>query len=378
MQIILIGNYPLDKQESMIRFAEMLKRGLHKQGIGCHILQPKVVFGKYVKTTASGFGKWVGYIDKWIVFPGLLRLKFLKSEFRNSEVRFHICDHSNSPYLRHLPKEKASITCHDVLAIRGAFGYDDAHCPASRLGKYYQKWILGNLLRADKIACDSQATLNNLKDFVVDEKNNQKKWEVIHCAFNANFYPLVKNQAKDLLQKAGVPAKPYLLNVGSNLQRKNRRLLIDMIASLGDKWDGNILYAGDPADEELLNYAVKLGCRDRIVSVSKPDHETLVALYSECEALIFPSFSEGFGWSVIEAQACGAPVIASNVEPMPEVSGGAALYADPYQPETFVTAFLSLQNPDEKKAVIEKGFENAKRFELAKMIDAYLKLLNAS
>lgn len=378
MQIILIGNYPLDKQESMIRFAEMLKRGLHNQGIDCHILQPKVVFGKYVKTTASGFGKWVGYIDKWIIFPSLLRLKLFKGEFRKPEIRFHICDHSNAPYLKHLPKEKASITCHDVLAIKGAFGYADAHCPASRLGKFYQKWILNNLLRAYKIACDSQATLTDLKDFVVDKKDNQKRWEVIHCAFNANFYPLEKNRAKDLLQKAGMPSKPYLLNVGSNLQRKNRKLLIDMLAAIGDKWNGNVCYAGDPADEDLLNYAVKLGLKDRIISVSKPDHETLVALYSECEALIFPSFSEGFGWSVIEAQACGAPVVASTIEPMPEVSGGGALHADPYQPETFADAFLSLQNPAERNAVIEKGLENAKRFDLAKMIDAYLKLLNVS
>src|SRR5437667_1975253 len=131
----------------------------------------------------------------------------------------------------------------------------------------------------------------------------KKSWRVIHPSFNANFYPLEKKQTTDLLQRAGMSQEPYLLHVGSNLQRKNRKMLIDMISLLGDKWKGNICYAGDPANDELLNYAEELGMKDRIVSVAKPDHETLLALYSGCEALIYPSFSEGFGWPVIEAQA---------------------------------------------------------------------------
>src|SRR5947209_3716134 len=126
MQIILIGDYPLDEWESMIRFGEMLKAGFQDRGIDCNIWQPKIVFGRYVKSTSTGVGKWVGYIDKWIIFPILLRSRLLKRKFRRSDTRFHICDHSNSPYLKYLPKDNTSITCHDVLAIRGAFGYADA------------------------------------------------------------------------------------------------------------------------------------------------------------------------------------------------------------------------------------------------------------
>jgi glycosyltransferase involved in cell wall biosynthesis len=370
MKVILIGNYPPDSQESMSRFAEMLKTGLQERGIQCGIWFPKVVFGKFVKSPFSGVGKWFGYIDKWFLFPVLIRLRLLTTS-ATSDVKFHVCDHSNSPYLRHLPKDKVSITCHDVLAIRGALGYEDAFCPASRLGEILQKWILNNLIKANKIAFDTRSTFDQFMELAGDIPPKEK-WVIIHCAFNAEFRRLDKKHARAMF---GIPAVPYVLSVGSNLQRKNRRLLIDMISGLGDKWNGTICYAGDPADDELLRYAEKLGVKDRIVSVTKPDHETLLALYGECEALIFPSFSEGFGWPLIEAQACGAPVIASNIEPMPEVSNGSALHADPYQPETFVSAFLRLSDQKTREKVINKGFQNAKRFDLSKMVESYLALI---
>lgn len=372
MKIILIGNYLPDAQESMSRFAGMLEAGFEDRGIECVIWSPLVVLGKLPGLTLFGIGKWIGYVDKWIIFPLVIRFRLLKNENTGSDIRFHICDHSNSPYLRHLPKDKTSLTCHDVLAIRGAFGYEDAFCPASRFGKILQKWIFNSLVCADRIAFDSQATFSQL--IALDRKPvaANRRWAVIHCAFNAEFGRSDKNEAAKLTK---IFLTPYLLSVGSNLERKNRKLLIDMLVGLDDQWNGNVCFAGQPASKELLEYADKSGVKDRIISVAKPDHETLLALYRGCEALIFPSFSEGFGWPVIEAQVCGAPVVASNIEPMPEVSNGTALHADPYEPTSFVDAFLTLLDPETKKRVIGAGLENAKRFDRSKMIDSYLELI---
>ena len=172
--------------------------------------------------------------------------------------------------------------------------------------------------------------------------------------------------------------KPFLLHVGSRLMRKNRKLLLDMIALLGFRWDGNICYAGEPIDEELSNYARSLGLEERIISIEKPDHLTLVALYNAATVFIFPSFSEGFGWPVIEAQACGTPVIASNIESLMEVSDGTALHADPSKPEQFAEAFLSLKNDVLKLELIENGFKNTLRFRPERMVNAYLDLYGVS
>ena len=373
MPIILIGNYPPDRQESMERFTQMLYTGFNKCGISTEIWKPSVFFGKFSKSTNAGVGKWLGYLDKWIVFPIQLRIKSKKRNANN--LRFHICDHSNAPYLSQLPPERTAITCHDVLAIRGALGYADAYCPASGPGKLLQKWILKNLSQANKIAFVSRTTLKQFQELASDSAIINKRLRVIYNAFNDDFFPSGGRVSEKILDKTGLKQHtPFLLHVGSDLPRKNRRLLIDMVHSLGTRWNGSICFAGQPADEYLLAHAKSLGLGERIVSVVRPEHETLVALYSNCDAFIFPSFSEGFGWPVIEAQACGAPVIASNIEPMPEVSGAAALHADPANPGDFADAFLSLKDSATRSEIIKRGIQNSNRFDSRQMIKAYLDL----
>jgi glycosyltransferase involved in cell wall biosynthesis len=315
--IILIGNYLPDKQESMVRFAHMLDSGFRAAGISTEIWWPRVFFGKKVKSTYFGVGKWLAYLDKWVLFPLLLRWRLLSSKLHGPLVRFHVCDHSNAPYLKYLPVARTGITCHDVLAIRGAMGYADAYAPASFLGKILQKWILYYLSRAKLLAAVSQLTINQLRELTAEQKVRQAEWVVIHNALNADFSP-TGGSKKDPLGST----TPYLLHVGSGLPRKNRQLLLSMVHVLGERWQGNICFAGEAIDEALLTQAESLGLSSRMISVVKPEHEMLVALYRSCEAFVFPSFSEGFGWPVIEAQACGVPVIASNIDPMPEISGG--------------------------------------------------------
>lgn len=375
MRIILIGNYPPDSQESMERFAQMLQSGFHEAGFESEIWRPQVFFGALAKSTSSGFGKWLGYLDKMIFFPIILRFRIQSSPLRSTNVRFHVCDHSNAFYLQHLPIDRTAITCHDVIAVRGGLGYADAHLSTSKFGKFLQQWILYCLSRARLLATDSQLTFNQLRELVPNKANDQKNWQVIHIAFNANFKPLNIVEAHGLLRKKGIDSKrPFILHVGSGLFRKNRRMLLDMADALGNKWSGQICFAGDAIDANLKIHAESLGLQERIVSVVRPDHATLVALYTVCDAFIFPSLSEGFGWPLIEAQACGSPVIASNIEPMPEVSGGAALHADPNKPQDFAQAFLSLRDDAVRRKLIEGGFNNVHRFSLEQMTKAYIDL----
>lgn len=359
----------------MNRFTQMLVQGFKNAGVKVEIWHPKVYLGKLTASTLSGFGKWLGYLDKWIVFPLILRKRLLKRKLNATNTYFHICDHSNAPYLKYLPAGQSGITCHDVLAIRGGFGFSDAYCPATKLGKVLQRWILSNLCRAQFLACVSHFTFSQLTNLKSGPVLRAQRWRVIHNSFNGDFGPISKEQASTLVSNAGLEKeRSFLLHVGSSLARKNRKLLVDLIAILGSSWQGNICYAGEAVDEELLEYARSLNLQSRIVSVVKPDHATLVALYNSCDALVFPSFSEGFGWPIIEAQACGAPVIASNKDPLPEVSGNAALHADPTKPEQFAAAYLSLQNKRIRADLIEKGYKNTKRFDSAIMIAAYLDL----
>jgi glycosyltransferase involved in cell wall biosynthesis len=375
MKIILIGNYSKDNQESMNRFAKMLYSGYLEFGISAEIWLPDVLFAKWARSTNTGAGKWLSYIDKYVVFPIKLKWRLLSRKYNSKDVRFHICDHSNSIYITHLPIDRTLITCHDVLAIRGAFGFKDAYCPASVTGKILQKWILNNLSKAKALAAVSHFTLDQLLDLLKGERIFTDKWKVIHNGFNGNFWKMSADQSGPLLINAGISIdEPYILHVGSKLPRKNRKLLLDMVVALGDQYKGKICFAGQAIDEEMLDYAISLKLQNRLVQVLKPDHDTLVALYSNCQAFIFPSFSEGFGWPVIEAQACEAPVITSKLEPFIEVGGKGALYADPNNPGDFATAFLKLNDQCIKSGLVQEGHNNCSRFNFREMIKSYIAL----
>lgn len=372
---ILIGNYPPDGQESMQRFSDLLASGLAQRGYSVATWLPRQVWLRDSRNPYGGINKWLGYLDKWVLFPRWLKRAVQQTQRKyGAAVRYHICDHSNAPYLAQLPPAQTAITCHDVLAIRGALGAPDAHCQASRLGVVLQRWILKHLRTAERIGCVSQLTLRQLLE-VAGHKAAKPQWTVVHNAFNAEFRKLSDAAAQQMLAQNSLKLpQPFLLHVGSNLPRKNRRMLLQMVAQKDSTWPGQIVFAGQPVDAALREAAHALGLTDRVHSVSKPDHETLCALYSLAHAFVFPSFSEGFGWPIIEAQACGTPVIASQLEPLPEVSGGAALHADPHAPQSFAAALRQLEDATVRQSLIAAGYKNTERFGLNRMIDGYLAL----
>ena len=88
----------------------------------------------------------------------------------------------------------------------------------------------------------------------------------------------------------------------------------------------------------------------------------LPALYSGAIALTYSSLFEGFGLPILEAQACGCPVLTSNTSSMPEIGGKGALYVDPYSVESIVNGIKKLEDRKRRMEMIKKGFENIKRF----------------
>lgn len=375
MKIILISNYPGDKQVSMLKYALALRENLLRHKIEVEIIYPQSFFVPKNKPTTHGIFKWLGYLDKYIVFPFNLKRKvLLEAKDHQKDVFFHICDHSNSMYLKFLPRKTSGITCHDVLAIQGALGVDGTYCKSSKTGILLQKWILRNLNDANVLTTVSHNTMNHLLQLCGIEKYNKSNWKVIHNTFNSRFWPMDIGESSLILKNKNFSEKPFILNVGSNLPRKNRGLLLRMVHDLGKRWNGNICFAGDPLDKDFFSMAEQLGLKNRLISFNKPDHKTLVALYSSCEAFIFPSFSEGFGWPLIEAQACGAPVIASSIPTLFEIGGEAAIYADPNRPEEFAECFLKLLQKENRIKQVFLGFENCKRYSNEKLTRDFIRL----
>jgi glycosyltransferase involved in cell wall biosynthesis len=167
---------------------------------------------------------------------------------------------------------------------------------------------------------------------------------------------------------------PFVLHVGSNLRRKNREAVLRVFARCKDSWNGQLVFVGDRLSESLTAQARALGIFERIVQLGTRENTELEALYNCATAFLFPSRFEGFGWPVIEAQACGCPVVCSSAGPLTEVAGGGALLRKPEDEEGFAQDVLSLTNGDERERWSARALENARRFTTERMIADYCQL----
>ncbi|MGI8436338.1 MAG: glycosyltransferase family 4 protein [Chthoniobacterales bacterium] len=366
--VLLIGNFPADQQESMQRFAQMMLRGLTIAGVPTELIQPRPSLGRF--RLAGGFvAKWLGYVDKFLIFPRQLRARI------SDDVRLvHICDHSNAMYAAHAGGRPVVVSCHDLLAVRGALG-DVEDTPASATGKYLQRWIVAGLRRATAIACASRATLRDAERLVATH-NGVPEILLIHHGIN---HPYCKQP--DLVARARLreiegldPALPFVLHVGSNLRMKNREGALRIFALARKEWNGQLVFAGQRLTPELRSLGNDLGVMNRVVEVAGPDNGLLEALYSSAMALLYPSRFEGFGWPIIEAQACGCPVLCADREPMAEVGGEAALTHDVDDEAGFARSIVRLSDPAERDRWSERSLQNIERFSAEEMIAKYVEL----
>jgi glycosyltransferase involved in cell wall biosynthesis len=361
MKILLVGNYLPDRQHSMQRFAAMLEEGLRSVGNDVRVLRPEPTLG--VDRTGRA-RKWLAYIDKYVLFRSTLR-----RETKWADV-VHICDHSNAMYVAELRRKPHVVTCHDLLAVRGALG-ESTDCPATFTGKILQRWILRSLRRSQHIACVSSATRADLCRLAGDEMIARSS--VVPLGVPATMRRAQRNEAR--LAELGLrPGRPFLLNVGSNLARKNRDGALRIFKRVSQQLDCDLVFAGEPLSPELKQLKTEIGLNGNVVEVTQPNDATLETLYSHALALLYPTKFEGFGWPAIEAQACGCPVVSSRSTSIPEVVGDSALLHAPEDEEGFAADVLRLADPATRAQLVTRGFENVKRFTPEKMVNSYVKL----
>lgn len=366
--VLLIGNYALERQQSMLRFATMMRDGLIAAGIDVELIQPQPFLGKF-ELLGPFVAKWLGYIDKFLLFPRRLRAKL-----RQGVSVAHICDHSNAMYSRTVSPTPVVVTCHDLLAVRGGLG-EGTDCPASMTGKLLQRWILSGLKHATVVACVSTATYQDGLRLIPPDPA-RARLKLIPLGLSYTYHPLPQDELtkrlSDIVELE--PQKPFVLHVGSNLRRKNREGVMRVFARCKDRWPGQLVFAGDKISAPLDSLGRSLGISDRIVQVAGPGNELLEALYNGATAFLFPSRFEGFGWPIIEAQACGCPVLCSSTGPMIEVAGTGALFHEPEDEEGFAADLLRLLDADFRAVWRARSLENAKRFNTERMISEYIAL----
>jgi glycosyltransferase involved in cell wall biosynthesis len=368
LKVLLMGNYAPDAQESMLRYADLVRSGLLEAGHEVTVLAPRRFFGS-ARHAPTGIWKWIGYVDKYLLGASVLR----RAAARGTFDVVHVCDHSNAVYIPARHRTPCVVTCHDLLAVRGALG-EDTDCPASAAGVHLQRAILQGLRRADAIACVSGATRADAQR-LLDAFSGIVT--VVPLALNGPYGALDRSivEARLASIRARANLDAYVLLVGSNQHRKNRACALQAVSSIVSRWRGTLVVAGQGLTPELWQLARQLGVSQQIVEVIKPSDDLLHALYSGATALLFPSRFEGFGWPIIEAQACGCPVICSDRAPFPEVAGDAAILCDADDYGGFGNAILRLARDVEyREELRSRGMVNAARFGRRQMILRLLEL----
>jgi glycosyltransferase involved in cell wall biosynthesis len=220
------------------------------------------------------------------------------------------------------------------------------------------------LSRSRVILCVSECVRQiGIRDFGLDPK----RLTVVHHGVDPNFYPRSTEWCRRLLAAEYRIDRPYALFVGQIKARKNIiRILqaFERVRAAGDS-ELSLILAGrrgrtsDGIDETIS----RLRLADHVIELGHVRQEHLPELYSAAEMLVFPSLFEGFGFPVIEAMACGTPVVTSNVSALPEVAGRAALLVDPNSVEEIAGAMSRLRGDLDLQSVLRaRGLERAKEF----------------
>jgi glycosyltransferase involved in cell wall biosynthesis len=266
---------------------------------------------------------------------------------------FHATEH----LLPRLRRIRSVFTLHDLI-----FRFDPgSHLPLNRI---YLNTMMPRFLRAaDAVIAVSECSK---RDAVRLYGTPAEKIHVIPEGVDARFKPVENPQVEPVRDKYHLP-KRFALSVGTLEPRKNYPILFEALASLRERglemWP--LVIVGKPGwlYEPIYRRVTELGLQDVVCFTGFVSDDELPALYNAATLLALPSRYEGFGLPVVEAMACGTPVVCSNTSSLPEVAGQAALLVPPEDVQGWAEAITRLWNDDALLAQMrERGFAQAARF----------------
>jgi glycosyltransferase involved in cell wall biosynthesis len=259
------------------------------------------------------------------------------------------------PLMRPCP---AVATIHDVIYMACP---EDLPSFSGRL--YYRAMMTACSRMATRIITDSEHSKNEIIPYL---RADLAKIDVVYPAVDQFFQcPANPEQIASVRSKFGINSD-YILCVGIYKPRKNHAGLLKAFRLLLKGGVQSHLVIAGPMGEGrsvLKRLAAELGVTDQIVFTGFVHDADLRALYSDARVYVCPSLYEGFGFTVLEAMACGTPVVCSSATSLPEVAGKAALYFDPHKPEEMAVQLRTAFFDDAMRAsLIAEGHSNLLRF----------------
>jgi len=299
---------------------------------------------------------------RFLKYPMLIRSR------SRSDI-FHVVDHSHANLTLASPARKTVVTCHDMIPLLAARGL--VEMPHNRFAKWMFPLRILCMRRCARIIAISESTKRNL---IEHGGVPEDKIRVVYYGYNPAFQPepraaTLAEERAALRTKHGIPDDaPIVLQVATATRYKNTPVLLQALKRLSERSGvcsrAVLLRVGAeffPDEQDLI---AELGLGGRIHHAGRTaDDEILASYYRAADVFAFPSLWEGFGWPVLEAMACGAPVVVSRVASLPEVVGEAGVTIDPRDPEALAASLATiLENPNERQRQSVAGLTRARRF----------------
>jgi glycosyltransferase involved in cell wall biosynthesis len=379
MRIVLFCHPDFLPSQSMPRFANMLESAYRARGIEVHKWTPRAIFRYWIQDVMAG--RWLGYIDQYVLFPLWVRRQLKHTP---ADTLFVFCDQALGPWVPLVAHRPHVVHAHDLLALRSALG-DIRENPTSLTGRIYQRFIRRGARRSRHFISISRKTRDDLHRFM---DVNPAVSEVVYNGLNYPYSRLPADVAQQTLTAAGLPVEPrgMLLHVGGGQWYKNLPGVIALYARYAASHSEPLpLWCiGPPPGGKVADALRALAPAGRVLFFQDIASSTLQAAYSHARALLFPSLEEGFGWPLIEAAACGCPVLTTDRPPMSEIAGPGAVCVPRLRPDQDLQSWameaagmldLLLRRPEaERNADAQQMAQWVERFDSIRTIDQYLEI----
>jgi glycosyltransferase involved in cell wall biosynthesis len=266
--------------------------------------------------------------------------------------------HSTAYTAPYVPGITLVVTIHDLSFLT----HPHFHTEANR--RFCTVQTLRAARFAHAIICVSQSTADDLRRYLHVPKD---RVFIIPEAAGPEYRRVEDSERiATTLARLGIQEN-FILFVGTVEPRKNLAALIEAFAGIKKDHSRSVwlVVAGGSGwlNEQIYRRVEELDLTESVRFLGYVSTDELVVLYSACRAFVYPSLCEGFGLPVLEAMACGAPVITSKISSLPEVAGDAALTVDPESPEAIVAAMnLVLDDRFLRNELRQKGVERSNLF----------------
>ncbi len=311
-----------------------------------------------------------GFYPKWEQFA-------LPKAAREAGCQILHCTSNTAPVNCGIP---LVVTLHDIIYMESSFAkiLTGSATPYQKFGNVYRKIVVPKIVKkSQKIITVSHFEKNRIGEFFGMKGDN--RLTAVYNGVSEHFKPVTDTlELKRVKEKYHLPDK-YFFFLGNTDPKKNTKGTLnafsDFIKRSGSEHRLVMLDYDRNELDKLLDEIGDKGLINRIVLTGYVVNTDLPSIYCQSDVFLYPSLRESFGIPMLEAMACGVPVITSNTSSMPEVAGTAAFIIDPFKPEEITEALIKILGDKVlRDNLVKKGFEQAAKFSWRAMAQSVLEI----